>query len=72
MTRAIEQSLYTQMQAAQALERKARKTLSEAQKTYAAARKVFVRQRTEWMNAFEQLEAQTPAPIHAFALGGAQ
>lgn len=43
MTRAIEQRLYAQMQAAWDLERTARETLSQA---------------------------QNPAPIRAFALGG--
>lgn len=72
MTRAIEQNLYAQMQSANELERKARQALSEKQKAYAAARKLFVQQRAAWLNAFDQLEAQNPAPIRAFALGGAR
>ncbi len=70
ITRAIEQSLYAQMQGAEDLERKARETLSQAQKAYASAHKVFVGARSEWLNAFDQLEAQNPAPIRAFAIGG--
>lgn len=70
MTRAIERTLYDQMRAAEELERKARETVSEAQKAYAAARRVYVRQRAEWLNAFEELEKQQPSPIHRLALGG--
>lgn len=72
MTRAIEQSLYAQMQSAQDVERQARETLSQAQSAHYAARKSFERARSEWLNAFDQLEAQTAAPIRAFALGGAR
>lgn len=70
MTRAIEQSLYAQMQSAQELERNARETLSQAQKAYASARKVFTRHRAEWLTAYDELERQQPAPIRAFAFGG--
>lgn len=70
MTRAVEQSLYAQMQSAQDLERKARETLSLAQSAHIAARKSFERARSEWLNAFDQLEAEHAAPIRAFALGG--
>jgi phage-related tail protein len=67
MNRAIEQSLYAQMQAAQDLEYQARDTLSQAQSAYAAARKSFRRAQAEWVNAHEQLEAQHAAPLRALA-----
>ncbi len=70
MTRAIEQTIYAQMQSAQDLERKARETLSQAQSAHIAARKSFERARSEWLNAFDQLEAQHAAPIRVLALGG--
>ena len=70
MTRAIEQSLYAQMRSAEDLERKAREALSQTQKAYSSARKVFRQARAEWLNAYDQLEAEHPAPIRAFALGG--
>jgi hypothetical protein len=71
MTRTIEQSLYAQMQAAKDLEWQARDTLSQAQRAYAAASKAFRRSQAEWVNAHEQLEAQTAPPVSAFAFGGA-
>ena len=72
MTRAIEQNLYALMRSAQDLERQARETLSQAQSAHFAARKSFARAQAEWLNANEQLEAQSPAPLRAFALGGAR
>jgi hypothetical protein len=70
MTRAIEQSLYAQMQAAQDLERQARETLSQAQSAHASARKAFRLAQAEWVNAYEQLESQTAPAVPAFAFGG--
>jgi hypothetical protein len=70
MTRAIEQSLYAQMRAAMDLERQAREILSQAQSAHASARKAFRLAQAEWVNAYEQLEAQTATPVPAFAFGG--
>ena len=45
-------------------------TRAVEQSLYAQMHKVFVGARSEWLNAFDQLEAQNPAPIRAFASGG--
>jgi hypothetical protein len=70
MTRAIEQSLYAQMRGAMDLERQAREILSQAQSAHASARKAFRLAQAEWINANEQLEAQTAPAALAFACGG--